>query len=246
MSNQYLRQGLVYNGSWLVADLMMFLAYMVFLPQLSAYFSQKSYFHGSVVILVYLIFCASVVLIRKLPGTDSKKLEYSRDWLAFFAVNFGIFITFLIAETAGFFNRLDSIQGTIEGTAALLVLACIVLWLLLAFLYLIVVLVKIKPYISLSNSGILLVEFLAILGVNLMILTVTAFWNAYFNGIEPYEGLAIGGKILIFLVTYIFFLLFFAPPRMLFLLKKSNNFAWLSFFAQTSYFVWDSLSRLAW
>ena len=110
----------------------------------------------------------------------------------------------------------------------------------------IVVLVKIKPYISLSNSGILLVEFLAILGVNLMILTVTAFWNAYFNGIEPYEGLAIGGKILIFLVTYIFFLLFFAPSRMLFLLKKSNNFAWLTFLLQTGYFVWDSLSRLAW
>ena len=224
MSNQYLRQGLVYNGSWLVADSMMFLAYMVFLPQLSAYFSQKSYFHGGAVILVYLIFCASVVLFRKLPGTDSKKSEYSRDWLAFFAVNFGIFISFIIAETAGFFNRLDSLQGTIEGTAALLVLACIVLWLLLAFLYLIVVQVKIKPYISLSNSGTLLVEFLAILGVNLMILTVTAFWNAYFNGIEPYEDLATGGKILIFLFTYIFFLLFFAPPRMLFLLKKSNNF----------------------
>ena len=246
MSNQILRQGLVYNGSWLVADLMMLLTYTVFLPHLSAFFSQKSYFHGGVVTLVYLIFCASVVLIRKLPGADSKKSEYSRGWLAFFAVNFGIFITFLIAETAGFFNRLDSLQGTIEGTAALLVLACIVLWLLLAFLYLIVVLVKIKPYTSLSNSGILLVEFLAILGVNLMILTVTAFWNAYFNGIEPYEDLATGGKILIFLFTYIFFLLFFAPPRMLFLLKKSNNFAWLTFFAQTSYFVWDSLSRLAW
>ncbi len=79
-----------------------------------------------------------------------------------------------------------------------------------------------------------------------MILAVTAFWNAYFNGIEPYEGLAIGGKILIFMVTYIFFLLFFAPPRMLFLLNKSTNFAWLTFLLQTGYFVWDSLSRLAW
>ena len=246
MSNQNLSQGLVHNGSWLVADLLMILAYMVFLPQLSAFFNQKSYFHGAVVTFVYLIFCASVVLIRKLPGIDSKKSENSRSWLAFFAVFFGVFITYIIAETAGFFSRLDSLPGTIEGTVALLVLAGFVLWLLLTFLYLTVVLVKIKPYISLSNSGTLLVEFLGILGVNLMIITVTAFWNANFSGIEPYEDLAIGGKILIFLVTYIFFLLFFAPPRMLFLLKKSNNLAWLTFLLQIGYFVWDSLSRLAW
>ena len=246
MSNQNLRQGLVNNGSWLVADLMMLLTYMVFLPHLSTFFSQKSYFHGGVVTLVYLIFCTSVVLIRKLPGANSKKSEYRRGWLAFFAVNFGVFITYIIAETAGFFTKLDSLQGTIEGTVALFVLAGFILWLLLAFLYMIVVLVKIKPYISLSNSETLLVEFLGVLGVNVMILTVTAFWNAYFNGIEPYEGLAIGGKILIFMVTYIFFLLFFAPPRMLFLLNKSANFAWLTFLLQTGYFVWDSLSRLAW
>jgi hypothetical protein len=246
MSNQKLRQGLVNNGSWLVADLMMLLSYMVFLPNLSAFFGQKSYFHGGLVTLVYIIFCASVVLIRKLPSVDSKRSDYSRGWLAFFAVNFGIFISYVIAETAGFFSKLDSLPGTIEGTVALLVLAGFILWLLLAFLYMIVVLVKIKPYKSLSNSGILQVEFLGILGINLMILTVTAFWNAYFKGIEPYEGLAIGGKILIFLVTYIFFLLFFAPPRMLFLLKKSNNFTWLTFLLQTGYFVWDSLSRLAW
>jgi hypothetical protein len=246
MSNLNLRRGLVSNGSWLVADLMMVLSYLVFVPQLRAFFSQKSYFHGGVVTLVYLIFCASVVLIRKLPGADTKKTEYSRGWLAFFAVNFGIFFTYVIAETAGLFSSLDSLPGTIEGTQALLVLAGFIIWLLLAFLYMVVVLVKIKPLIFLSNSGTLLVEFLGILGVNLMILTVTAFWNGYFNGIEPYEDLAVGGKILIFLVSYIFFLLFFAPPRMIFLLKKSNNFSWLTFLIGTGYFVWDSLSRLAW
>lgn len=241
-----MRQGLVNNGSWIAADLMMLLSYVVFLPHLSAFFSQKTHFHGGVVTFVYLIFCASVVLIRKLPGADSKKSEYSRGWLAFFAVNFGVFITYIIADTAGFFIKLDSLPGTIEGTVSLLVLAGFFLWLLLAFLYMIVVLVKIKPYTSLSKSGTLQVEFLGILGVNAMIIMVTSFWNANFSGIEPYEGLAVGGKILIFLVTYIFFLLFFAPPRMLFFLKKSNNYTWLIFLLQTGYFVWDSLSRLAW
>lgn len=246
MPNLNLRQGLASNGSWLVADLMMLLSYVVFLPQLSAFFSQQSYFHGGVVTLVYLVFCASVVLIRKLPGTNSKKSEYSRGWLAFFALNFGIFITYIIAESAGFFTRLDNLPGTIEGKAALWVLAGFIVWLLLAFLYMAVVLVKIKPSVSQNNSGTFLFEFLGILGVNLMIVMVTAFWNGSFHGIEPYEDLAMGGKILIFLVTYVFFLLFFAPPRMLFLLKKSNQYAWLSFFLQTGYFVWDSLSRLAW
>ena len=218
----------------------------VFLPQLSAFFSHKSYLQGGVVILVYLVFCASVILIRKLPGADSKNSENNRSWLTFFAVLFGVFITYMIAEATGFFASLDSLPNTIEWPAALLVMAGFLLWLVLAFLYMIMVQLKIKPYASLNNSGKLLAEFLGVLGINLMILTVTAFWNAYFSGIEPYEGLAIGGKILIFVVTYIFFLLFFAPPRMLFLLNKSANFAWLTFLLQTGYFVWDSLSRLAW
>ena len=246
MPYQNLRQGLVRNGTWLIADIILFLAYVVLLPHLSTFFSKQSFFHGGVVFVVYLIFCASVVLIRKLPGADSKKSEFNRGWLAFFAINFGVFITYVIAETAGFFKKLESIQGTIEGKAALLVLAGFILWLLLAFLYMIVVLVKIKPYTSRSSSGILLVEFLSILGVNIMILTLTAFWNSYFSGIEPYDDLAAGGKILIFLFTFIFFLIFFAPPRMLFILKKRNRFIWLTFFIQTAYFVWDSLSRLAW
>jgi hypothetical protein len=196
--------------------------------------------------MVYLIFCVSVILIRKLPGADTKKSAYNRGWLAFFALNFGIFITYIIAETAGLFVRLDSWQGTIEGMAGLYMIFGIVFWLFLAFLYMTVVLMKIKPYHTLGNMGMLLLEFAAILGVNIMILTVTAFWNAYFSGIEPYVDLAFGGKIMIFLFTYIFFLLFFAPPRMLFIMKKRNNLSWLSFFLQTGFFVWDSLSRLAW
>jgi len=246
MPHENLRQGLENNGTWLVADLMLFLAYMFFLPHLSAFFSQQSYVHGGMVALVYLIFCTAVVLIRKLPGADSKKSEYHRGWLGFFAITFGIFITYVIAETAGFFTKLDNFQGTIEGKGALLVLAGFILWLLLAFLYMTVVLIKVKPHKSRSSSGTLVLEFLGILGVNAMILTLTAFWNSYFSGIEPYEDLAIGGKILIFLFTYIFFLLFFAPPRMLFILKKRKRFIWLTFLLQTAYFVWDSLSRLAW
>jgi hypothetical protein len=79
-----------------------------------------------------------------------------------------------------------------------------------------------------------------------MILVTVAYWQATFADTEAYTGLALGGKILIFLVVYAFFMVFFAPPRMLFLLKQPTIPAVLSFLGQTGYFVWNSLDRIAW
>ena len=91
-----------------------------------------------------------------------------------------------------------------------------------------------------------MIEFFALLGVNAMILTTVGFWHAYFSDIEPYEGLAMGAKVLIFLLTYIFFMLFFAAPRMLFLLKRPSAVGIATFIVQTGFYIWRLLSGTAW
>ena len=86
----------------------------------------------------------------------------------------------------------------------------------------------------------------SLLGVNVMILTTVGFWSAYFADTEPYVGLAMGGKILIFIMAYIFFMLFFAAPRMLFLLKRPGTAGVATFILQTGFYVWQLLSGTAW
>ncbi|MCJ7680837.1 MAG: hypothetical protein MUP70_08945, partial [Candidatus Aminicenantes bacterium] len=149
-------------------------------------------------------------------------------------------------ETAGLFEWLDTISGTLEDKSAALVLGCVILWLILAFLYMIVLIVDIKPSPSKGTFSTWMKELFALLGVNVMILITVGFWHSYFSVVEPYTDLAAGGKILIFLLTYVFFLLFFAAPRMLFLLKRPGVAGVVSFVLQTGYYVWHLLSGTAW
>lgn len=246
MFYQELREKITTNLSWLLADLLMLLAYLFFLPRLETFFNEKSFLQGVTITLIYLIFIISVVLIRKLPIPEAKPSGDKRSWLAFFSIFFGLFITYMIAESAGFFSMLQSPVNSQQNISLFWIIPSVLAALLLAFLYLIVVLKKVSPFGAFSHSRLHAVQFLGFIGVNLMILTLTGYWNATFSGVEPYEDLSMGGKVLIFIFVYLFFLLFFAPPRMLFLLRKRNNYSWISFFAQTMFFVWDSLSRFAW
>jgi len=234
------------KGAPVVADVLAVILYLIFLPRLIAFFLNKSWRNGVLVTLVYLIFCASVVVFRKLPNPDDKKTVYRKGWLGFFGLTFGIFVTFMVAETAGLFEMLDNVSGAVESRTALAVLGGMILWLIMAFLYLIVLYVKVNPSQPKKTLSTWMIELFALLGVNAMILITVGFWHSYFYDIEPYDGLALGGKVLIFLLTYIFFMLFFAAPRMLFLLKKPSAIAIVTFIVQTGFYIWRLLSGTAW
>jgi hypothetical protein len=234
------------KGAPVLADVVTVVLYLLFLPHITAFFTHKSLFKGAVIGLIYLIFCGSVVIIRKLPDPFDRKAGYNRGWMGFFGLFFGIFVTYIVADAAGFFEWLDGVSGTLEGKASAAVLGGMILWLILAFLYLVILLVDIRPGPADKTTSAWISELLALLGVNAMILTTVGFWSANFSDIEPYVGLAVGGKILIFLLTYIFFMLFFAAPRMLFLLKRPGATGVVTFILQTGFYVWHLLSGTAW
>ncbi len=234
------------KGAPVIADVVTVILYLLFLPRLTEFFTHKSMLSGILVGVIYLIFCVSVVIIRKLPDPAEQKSGYSKGWMGFFGVFFGIFVTYMMADAAGFFELLGRMSGTIEGKTSAAVLGGMILWLILAFLYLIILIIKIKPSRNKRTFSTWMIELFALLGVNTMILTTVGFWSAYFSDTEPYVGLAMGGKILIFALTYIFFMLFFAAPRMLFLLKRPGAAGIVTFILQTGYYVWHLLSGTAW
>ncbi|MCJ7582202.1 MAG: hypothetical protein MUP98_16940 [Candidatus Aminicenantes bacterium] len=237
---------MIEKGAPIFADISAVILYLIFLPRLITFFQKKSLLNGLFVGAIYLIFCVSVVIIRKLPNPADQKTVYSKGWMGFFGINFGIFVTYIMAETSGFFDLLDNMPGTLKGITAAAVMGGVILWLILAFLYMIVLIVNIKPVLPRKKFSTWIIELTALLGVNVMILTTVGFWNAYFFDTEPYVGLATGGKILIFLLTYIFFMLYFAAPRMLFLLKRPGAAGIITFILQTGYYVWNLLSGTAW
>ena len=223
----------------LLADLLGIVLYMLLLPHLVSAFRQPSVMNTLLVGAVYLLFCGAVYLLRRQPPRTAT----SHQWLlAALATNFGFFVLYMMADGAGFFDNLDRLDGT-PGTGMVLGITLGAgLLLVLVFLYPVLLSIDIRPAAEATVGR----HFLSLLGINLMILVTAAYWQVAFAGAEAYEGLALGGKLLIFLVVYLFFLLFFAAPRTLSLLKNPSWVALASFLLQTGYYVWNSLSRGAW
>ncbi|MBN1318282.1 MAG: hypothetical protein JXA42_22565 [Anaerolineales bacterium] len=240
--NQFVKT-ITFNASSLLADVGIFILYLLLLPPLKTLFQLKSTGAGLIIGGIYLLFCFAVYLIRRQPGATGVDSPYSRELLGFLGVIFGIMVVYMMVDGSGMINKLDTVDtGNMSNLAYIGILLGSLIGLALAFLYTIIVVIDVPP----AGQRQFWTELVSLLGVNLMILTTVAFWQATFHDTEPYEDLALGGKLLIFVLTYLFFLLFFAPPRMLFLLNKPSLVSVVTFVLQTGYFVWDSVSRFAW
>ena len=232
----------------IVVDLLFVIANIVLIPVLSRQFQDRSLLNPILIGFVYLLFCASVYGLRKL---DAESGESSWQWgstLAFLAVFFGIMVTYLMAETAGVFEE-DSVLDAINSENSLhmiLVTVSVLIWLATIFLYTIILIVNIKSTVGAEEKNYQLIAFLTLAGINLMIAVTLAGWESIFADTEPYESIGFGAKFLIFLATYIFFLLFFAPPRLVYVVKNPRFTSYVSFLLVTAYYVWRSLSRTAW
>lgn len=232
-----------FNASSLLADVFVFILYLLLLPRLTGLFKQKAPASAILIGCIYLLFCFAVYLIRRRPNAAGTAVTFSRELLGFLAVIFGIMVIYMMVDGAGLLIKLDSVDtGSMKQLTYVGIVIGSIIGLGLAFLYAVIVVIDIQP----AGQRQFWTEIVSLLGVNLMILTTVAFWQATFADTEPYQGLGIGGKLLIFMMTYLFFLLFFAPPRMLFLLNEPSNVSAITFLLQTGYFVWDSVSKFAW
>jgi hypothetical protein len=126
------------------------------------------------------------------------------------------------------------------------VLIGVLLWLVVIFLYAAILAIDIKPTIPEGSRQHILVEYAALTGVNLMIIVTMTCWQAMFIDTEPYEDLGFGAKIIIFVAAYAFFLLFFAPPRLVYIAMKPRPSSYVTFIIQTVYYVWQLLAGTAW
>jgi hypothetical protein len=228
-----------------VVDLVAMLLFTLLVPGLAERFADSSIVNAVIIGGVYLLFCGAVFLLKRLEsGGGSWR---SGTGLAALGVFFGIMIAFLLAETSGLLDEggLDRIN-TENALHMAGVVFGVLLWLAFVFLYPVILAADVKPNIGWGTRKYWLFELLGLAGANLMILVATAGWAAMFAGTEPYDDLGFGGKALIFALTYIFFLLFFAPPRLVFVARNPRISSYATFIVQSAYYVWLFVSTTAW
>jgi hypothetical protein len=78
-----------------------------------------------------------------------------------------------------------------------------------------------------------------------MIIVAMVSWGAIFLVAEPYQDIGFGALVIIFVAAYAFFLLFFAPPRLVYFAIKPRPASYVSFILQTVYFVRTLLAGVA-
>ncbi|MGB3714008.1 MAG: hypothetical protein WA996_06225 [Candidatus Promineifilaceae bacterium] len=232
----------------IIVDIGAILFFIVTIPVLVDRFADKSIVNAFIIGVVYLLFCASVFLLKRLEREEGSEAWRSGSTLAVLGIFFGIMVGYLVIESTGFFEWLDTTEDPYlsSPTQSVLVLFGVMLWLVVVFLYAVVLAIDIKPTIPEGTRQHTLSEYVGLAGVNLMIIVAMASWGAMFIEAEPYQDIGFGAKIIIFVAAYAFFLLFFAPPRLVYIAMKPRPASYVSFIIQTVYYVWALLAGTAW
>lgn len=195
----------------------------------------------------YLLLCASVYVIRRL---GARQASPSQDWTYFLVVlatAFGVYVVAMAAETSGLIDALEGMDSSLEsGRDNLLLTVGVFGSFGLVMLYPLMLIVPARPMLRPGTIGHSLTETAALGGANIMVIVSVAHWEALFADVEPYESINVATKVLIFLPTYAFFLLFYGSPRLLFLLRDRSRLAVATFVVESGTLAWVGLERTAW
>ena len=232
----------------ILVDIGAILLYTISIPILVDQFTDKSLLNSFIIGFVYLLFCGSIFLLKRLERDGESKAWRSGSTLAVLGIFFGLMVAYLIIDSAGFFEWLDTTENPVSDNPIQSVFICfgVILWLAVVSLYAVVLAVNIKPTIPEGTRRHVVAEYVGLAGINLMIIVTIAGWQAMFADTEPYVDLDIGAKIIIFIAACAFFLLFFAPPRLVYVVMRPIPSSYITFIIQTVYYVWSLLASTAW
>jgi len=209
---------------WLspLVDILTFLLYKFGLSGLISRFNQKDIWNIGIILFAYFLMCAGIWIgksLEKRPIPDIKESSQkgnSHGWIAGLSWFFAAFVIVMVIEAGGIFARDSSTEASLTAFFQKGIFGSIfgvILFLLILILFPLVLMKKSRPTIRFGSLKHTLLRTLSVFCINTMILVTAAFSDWYFAGSEPME-IAIGGKIFVFIFAYIFFLLFFAVPRL--------------------------------
>ena len=227
-----------------LVDVLFVVLYSRIVGYLVERFQHKALANALLIGGVYLLLCVVVFLFKKVASpAASGPLPSAGALIGVQAACFAFFALFMAADTAGFFTYLQAAPDASSNTALMVtVLGAMAL----ALAYVAVLAVDVRATVALRPAAYALVEAGSLVVINAMILCIVAFWQVYFADVTPYENLAVGGKVLVFLGVYIFYLLFVSSPRVVLLARDFALLTVLSFLLSSAYYVWTSLARTAW
>ena len=206
--------------SSVVLDLALLAAWYWLVPPLAGHLATPHWSHPLVIIGAYLAMCGGLNLAKRIaprPGLDGENSFGLTSGCALgLAIPFTIFVITLTIITSGILDDGSPWQLWMErvpgGEATLSVLG-ILGFITVLGLFPTALLASPRPTMAAGSPRAAIVRALALLLGNLMVLVTAAFWQGHLAGSEP-MGLALGGRLLVFVLAYAVFVMFYLPPRL--------------------------------
>ncbi len=207
-----------------VVDVLLAILLIWQLPNIVSQFTEFSGTNAAILTAVFILMCAGVILVRKLEARESggkltiPMILLDRRLHLISAIAFALLFVTLLALQFGYFNAIFEADTLTlgEGEASALFVFAPGAWLAMAFLYVIFLVLKVTPTISVDNGRYFWVAVFALLMINLMQFTMTAQLAAWV------QIQSLSGDWLLGLIIFAGLALLFGPPRWIYLSKQPD------------------------
>lgn len=226
----------------LLSDLLAAGLGLLLLPVLSARFQNFSFMNSVLAGLFFALFCLSAHGIKRLRRAESGRPPLAflleRRPLAVLAVFFSLSLTLAVSYVAGFLDSVVAINRGLldEPSVTVYLLLTPASWFGLSLLYMLVITAETEPTLAPGSGRYGTISFLALAGVNLMAVMITAVLQAIIARFgPPADGLLLSGLL------FGLHLLLFGPPRLLFLARQRSWTAVITFLPLLALLAWRAV-----
>ncbi|GEM_PF-2758768 len=237
-----------------VLDLLAIGCLIWLLPPLVARLADPHWLNALLIAMGYLAMCGGLVLARTYAPKVQKVAAPEKEGdqpiggdgsgalgcaLAT-AIPFSIFVAVMMLMASGALDGdaswLDQFQARLEASAILSILGVVGFFVFMGLFPWALLYQPRRRAVRLTWAG-FTAQLLGLLGVNAMVLVTAAFWQSLLTDAEP-MGLALGGRLLVFALSYVVLLLFYAPPRLALLSIAGGQWSLLSFLVMLGVMLW--------
>lgn len=221
-----------------VVDGLTLVAYYFLLPFLTARFHAQDISNLVLVIGGYLLLCAGILVCKLLEPVEENKPGCALVlWLAW---PYAIFVIVMLFESSGALTTGSSASERLSELTSggpLGTILLVLVFLIVLLLFPLLVLVKPRPRYNYGSPAHTWLRIFGVAAVNFMALVTVAYWEWQLADAEPME-MALGGKLLVFLLAYAVFLMFYAPPRLALINLEPGRWTFVGYAVMLGYTVW--------
>ena len=244
----------MHTGGWInklatpFIDILTLASFYFVLPFLVERFHAQDGWNLLLITGGYLLLCVGIFICKRLEsrpvptvsGRESKDKktasQSSQGCSQALAWPYAIFVFVMLLDSSGVLLSGSSWGEKLQDLDVTKSLLVVLVFLVFLLLFPLLLLRPSRPSIKFGSSSHVWLRIFGVMAVNFMVLITAAYWEWQLAEAEPME-ISLVGKILVFIIAYIVFLMFYSPHRLALLDLEPAKWAFTGYAVMLGYTV---------